>query len=345
MIEQLDKAISDGYVRCQPHPTAPLTIYNYSEQCQFKRAWTPITLAARGLILDDLGNVVARGFQKFFNLSEHGPYFKLPDEEYKVLDKLDGSLGILYFVEGKPSISTRGSFTGLQAVRATEIFNKKYKDYQPPSGCTALFEIILPEDRKVVDYGKTEDLFHIGLVDNSTGLAKYDIDSNWPGPKVKELEPLPPDKLGKQIKPNAEGFVVKFRSGFQVKIKLEEYCRLHRLMYCTSTKSIWEHLASGGGLLSLIEGVPDELMPFIKEHEYKLRMAFGWVEEDSLKQFLKIRHLADESRKAFADAAMKYKHPSILFSMLDGKDYKKTIWKMLEPEWVPAKAPPSEDVA
>lgn len=48
------------------HPTLPLTVYNYTNSCQYTRAWTPVTTAARGLVVDDAGNVIARPWAKFF---------------------------------------------------------------------------------------------------------------------------------------------------------------------------------------------------------------------------------------------------------------------------------------
>lgn len=341
MLDALRKLQADGLVSCQRHPHAPLTIWNYTARCQYSRAWTPETLAARGLILHDDGSVVARGFVKFFNLGEHqGP---LPDEPFRVFDKVDGSLGILYFVDGEPAIATRGSFASDQAVRATAMFRERYADYLPPPGFTAVFEIVYPANRIVVDYGHREDLFHLGLVSNETGLPKLLLDHGWRGPQAEVFEPMPPHALAKLVKPNAEGFVVRYAGGFQVKVKLEEYVRIHRLMFQTSTRSIWEHLAAGGNMDGILAEVPDEVFDFVREQGGKLLLAFNAIENEAKDWFKSIR--GANGRKAFAEEAKKYHYPSILFAMFDDKPYQHMIWKLIEPEWLPAKAAPLEAVA
>jgi RNA ligase len=86
-----------------------------------------------------------------------------------VYDKLDGSLGILYFYDDKPYIATRGSFTSEQAERANKIFQKKYSHLHFNKEHTYLFEIIYPENRIVVDYGAKEDLILLAVLDTETG--------------------------------------------------------------------------------------------------------------------------------------------------------------------------------
>lgn len=66
----LNSYLKDGLVRKQLHPTLPLSIWNYSEKCQFTRAWDDITNQCRGLITDMDGKIVARSFNKFHNIEE-----------------------------------------------------------------------------------------------------------------------------------------------------------------------------------------------------------------------------------------------------------------------------------
>src|SRR5690242_15452026 len=96
-------ALADaGYLTMRPHPTANLAIWNYTPRCQFERYWTPEMLMCRGLITTPDGEIVARPFPKFFNLDEHQG--DLPLEPFTVTAKMDGSLGILYWLDGKPQI-------------------------------------------------------------------------------------------------------------------------------------------------------------------------------------------------------------------------------------------------
>ena len=123
----LQKMVDEKFISVQKHPTEPLFIYNYTQRCQFDRVWNNETLACRGLILNDKNEIVARPFPKFFNLQEvidQGG--QIPAEDFIVTEKMDGSLGILYWVEDKPYLATRGSFVSDQAIMGNWILHNKY---------------------------------------------------------------------------------------------------------------------------------------------------------------------------------------------------------------------------
>src|SRR5260370_29373116 len=153
-VRAINQQVDEGYIVKHKHPTADLYIYNYTSKTQFDGYWTPETKACRGLILDEQGLVVARPFEKFFTLEQHPE--PLPVEPFDVFEKLDGSLGILYWIDAEPFIATRGSFNGEHAERANRILHAKYSGLF--SGLdrrvTYLFEIIYPQNRIVVDYGE-----------------------------------------------------------------------------------------------------------------------------------------------------------------------------------------------
>ena len=121
-LEILNQYQSQGLLYQQVHPTLPLSIWNYSEKVQYDSLWDDITLSCRGLVTDDNGNVVARPFRKFFNIEE-GKH--TPTEQFQVFEKMDGSLGILFFYGDKWVFASRGSFTSDQALKFKEIFTKK----------------------------------------------------------------------------------------------------------------------------------------------------------------------------------------------------------------------------
>lgn len=125
-LDILLEAVDKGYVTTQKHPYLPLVIYNYTRLCQFEKMWNPATLSARGLILDIEGNFVAKGLDKFFNYEELGNN-PIPNFEYVYRqEKADGSFGIIFYYKNEWVIATRGSFQSEQAIRAKEIFFKKY---------------------------------------------------------------------------------------------------------------------------------------------------------------------------------------------------------------------------
>lgn len=165
---ELAAAIEAGYVKVQHHPGLPLVIYNYTERCQWERAWTDVTLQCRGLIADDAGMVLARPWAKFFNYGEHPEGSIDLGAPAEVTDKLDGSLGILYPVPDGWAIATRGSFTSDQAIWATEWFRRyaNLEFFNPRH--TYLFEILIRWNRIVVHYD-WEGLVLIGIVDTETG--------------------------------------------------------------------------------------------------------------------------------------------------------------------------------
>ena len=145
--KELDKRVKNGLIYCKRYED--LTIYNYTPEVQFKKLWDEYTLVARGLILNNKGDIVARPWAKFFNLNE------IPETEINSLDesiqlditvKMDGSLGILYKHKGEWKIATRGSFDSDQAKKATKILNIKYANslskLEEFTENTLLFEII-----------------------------------------------------------------------------------------------------------------------------------------------------------------------------------------------------------
>src|SRR4051812_9866524 len=85
--------LAEGYVRRGDHPTLPLSIYNYTAKSQFDEEWNDVTEQCRGLIVNHAGEVVARPFRKFFNLSQLRDD-QIPQEPFRVYEKLDGSLGV-----------------------------------------------------------------------------------------------------------------------------------------------------------------------------------------------------------------------------------------------------------
>ncbi|MFD0520246.1 RNA ligase [Paractinoplanes durhamensis] len=183
---ELATVVETGLVRRQRHPSLPLSIYNYTEACQYTGAWTPVTLACRGLIVDDAGRVLARPLRKFFNHTEaHAPQ---ADGQVRVTDKSDGSLGIIYHDGTGLAVATRGSFASDQAIHATELLNKRYADFVPPTGRTVLVEIIYPGNRIVVDYAGLDDLVLLGAVDIATGRTYGPEVPEWPGPVVESFD-------------------------------------------------------------------------------------------------------------------------------------------------------------
>lgn len=322
----LQQLIADRYISVQKHPTANLFIYNYTPKAQYERLWNEWTLACRGLILDAEGHVVARPFPKFFNLSELDPA-QIPVEPFTVYEKMDGSLGILYWLNDGPAMATRGSFMSEQARWATALLHSRYAHTHDKldRSKTYLFEVIYPTNRIVVDYGDREDLVLLAVIDNATGQ-----DEALPAvgfPVVPQYDGIADfGTLSALDTPNSEGFVVKFASGLRVKIKLAEYVRLHRILTGVSNVAIWEYMATGQSLDELLDAVPDEFYDWVKQTKTQLEGQYQAIEAECRACF---RDHGDRKTNALYYQTQRY--PSVLFKMLDNQPYDHIIWKHIRP--------------
>lgn len=331
--------LTAGFVKGVRHREAPYTILNYTDRAQFAHVWNDVTLACRGLIIDDSGRVVARPFKKFFNhnqtdISREGPV--------SVTEKIDGSLGILYQLpDGSHHVATRGSFCSEQAVHATEVWEKRYKEtFTPNPEWTYLFEIVFPDNRVVVDYKDFDDLVLLGAISIETGLSVplEQAATNWPGPVVETLSYKSFDAaLNAPARQGVEGCVVHFSdTDMRIKIKEESYVRLHQLVTDVSERRVWEALSSNIDIEAAFEGVPDELFEFVRTTKERLKSQF-----DELTNQVFARTAAtcealgpNFSRQEFAKAVAlcsDFELSRSMFAVLDGKDFSAAVWKTLRP--------------
>ncbi|MEO8568524.1 MAG: T4 RnlA family RNA ligase [Ginsengibacter sp.] len=330
--ELLQEMVNERMVNVAKHPSENLFIYNYSAKAQYDKVWNEITLMARGLILDQDLHIVARPFRKFFNLNELSPS-EIPSLPFVVEEKLDGSLGILYWINDKPFIATRGSFDSKQAVHANTILHTKYRDTfeKIEKDKTYLFEIIYPENRIVIDYGDSDDLILLSIINNETGFDE--LLNNNPGFKtvtyydgINDLE-----KIANLNWENKEGFVIKFENSFRTKIKFSEYIKLHRIVTGISNVAIWEYMKEGKCIEELLERVPDEFYNWVKQTQELIRKQYDEIYDESKMVFKEM-----PTRKETALYFQHQKHPSVLFGMLDGKQPDKIIWRMIRPGFTKA---------
>lgn len=318
--------MDEGYVHYQQHPSQELYIYNYTQSAQYNRVWNEVTLMCRGLIMDASHNIIARPFPKFFNLGEYEGQI-IPDLDFEVYEKMDGSLGILYWVGAQPFIATRGSFTSDQAMKASELLRTTYAHTLEmlSKEKTYLFEIIYPENKIVVDYGQEESLVLLAVIDTATGADLPLEDIGFP--IVKKHDGIKDIKTLKSMEEaNKEGLVLKYSDGYRLKVKFDEYLRLHRIITQVSTISIWEHLRNGQTLDVIIDQVPDEFYNWVKSIETNLIEEYKAIEALCISNFKVM-----EDRKATAHYFRTLPYSKILFAMLDNKDYSDMIWRELRP--------------
>jgi RNA ligase len=345
-INIINQYIERGLVTKNNHPSLPISIYNYTPTTQYEGKWDEITKMCRGLVLDEEGNVLAKPFNKFFNLEEHN-INELPNESFQVFEKMDGSLGILFNYEGEWILATKGSFTSEQAIKGKEIL-KKYRYERLLTGFTYLFEIIYPENRIVLDYEGMEDLVLLAVIDNSDGyeLDIHDENINLEGNRFKHIYKnlgfnlvkkyngiTDYSILGGMVGTDREGYVVKFKGGMRIKIKGEDYVRLHRIITNVTKRTIWEYLSEGRPFDELLERVPDEFYEWVKSTKVELEFQYYVIKREYRLIYNSIiDKVGNENRRNFAELAKTYKHPNILFQMLDDKNVENAIWYLIYPE-------------
>jgi RNA ligase len=337
----LEEMVEQGYVRFGTHNEFPeLRIYEYTAKAMFERKWNMVTTQTRGLIVNwDTKEVLARPFTKFFNYGEPAQLDQIRldlDDEVEVYDKLDGSLGIRYRrPDGKSAIATKGSFHSEQADWATKELHK-YMSTHLDDDLTWLFEVIYPENRIVVTYDFS-GLVLLGARDTESGDEYFPEDLlEWHGrtatryryKTLREALEAPPRK-------NAEGFVV-YLSEFdvRVKIKQEDYLKLHKTVFSFGPQYIYDRLDDGQSEEEILSGLPDEfhkeaqslMAGFMLEH-MRLRNLYMRQHKEVYKEGM--------SREDYAVVAMDYPGWDWMFMLFD-KDplFAEKIWKTLNPKAV-----------
>lgn len=376
MLETLEKYYSEGLLHKQTHPTLDLTIWNYTPKVQYEKLWDEITLQCRGLVTNSEGKVIARPFGKFFNYEEH-TIDEIPNENYTIYEKMDGSLGILFYYEtvltneeryniwfnnnyetgmerfydpnklpnfddpyyeptpkikGEWIMATRGSFTSVQSSKGFELLSKYnvsdlFKTY------TYLFEIIYNENRIVVDYKGDEKLVLLGAIETATGVedditiySYYGFDVVTHYEYVNETY----ESLKEKISDDREGYVIKFKNGFRMKIKGDEYCRLHHILTNISNRDVWEYLKDGKPLDDILNKVPDEFYDWVKTTVSNLQNKFNLIKievEDEFKELI--------NKKEFAEKIKDNPNKSFLFKRLDSysNQLNEMIWNSIYPTY------------
>lgn len=339
---QIIKEYEDkGLITICYHDRLDLRILNYSRTCQFDKLWDDFTLQCRGLVVDGDGKIVSRNFSKFFNYEELNPK-DIPICGFELFDKVDGSLGILFWYKGHRIFCTKGSFYSEQANQGKIMLN--WKDiYCLDKSKTYVFEIIYPENRIVVDYNQQRDLIMLAKFD--TEGKEYDIKpyKEFGYTLVRKYRDFFSgfgflfDALKKDIKSNQEGYVLKFDNGFRMKIKGDEYVQLHKLKSNLNETFVWECLYKN--IEIPLENLPDEWDNWLKKTIKTFKYNYFQIEETVTKdfQYKMFGKYNDElpivDRKIFAEwvKTKPSKLQSIYFKKFDNKDCSQNIWKLLKP--------------
>ena len=230
----LEALLSSGYISKTRHPIEDLYIYNYTSKCKKEECWNEVTLWCRGIILSADNKILYHPIRKFFEFEQLYPEFKPQKSDFKIYEKKDGFLGIMYWIDKFPFLATRNSFISYPGIRGNEILYNKYSHlfhlFNPRY--TYYFEIVFPNKFLVTDYGETEDLFLLGAYNNEKGHEIPLEDIDLPISRVKQfhMNGEIPD-LMKHDSANDEGYVLLFNNNFRIKVKFPQYKVKYKLKY------------------------------------------------------------------------------------------------------------------
>jgi len=342
---EIDSLIEQGYISKRKHPTFDYYILNYTVKTQFDWFWNKYTMACRGLIVNSNNKIIARPFPKFFNDDQLDKMeWKIPKEPFEAFEKMDGSLGIMFhhysthFKKWTHHIATRGSFESDQANKGNKLL-EGYAEVKWNPKYTYLFEIICIESKVVVNYDK-EKLVLLAIIETNTGreLSHKEMIAHLSSCTIEIVKRYNINDwkllLDNFDGDNREGFVIKFSSGFRVKIKYERYKELHRAICGLSARRLWEQLVEGKKRDDLIANIPDEFHTWTKNQLNILFFKFDIIEEYTLLIFHQILKELEPgySKKDFAMKVINNPYSGILFLMENKRDYSPSIWKLIKPE-------------
>lgn len=151
--------------------------YNFTNKAFYNKTWNENTVKARGLFLDEDGKIVARGYDKFFNLNERPELTERRLFSWKFpltsAAKENGSLGMVTNYNNQPFYSTKKSVTGEYRDRLEKHLNEHlgsnvgaFFERLRVLKATALFEVVDKADPHIISY-KREGVVLIGLVRNT----------------------------------------------------------------------------------------------------------------------------------------------------------------------------------
>lgn len=267
--------------------------FKYTAQAIYSGIWNRVTLHARGHVFNiSSGKCVLRPWDKFFNYSElvlpdssftptyraavaEGMHFPQNDKNEKLqgklghfiaTDKLDGSLCIAGMVDSKPMITSSGAIHS----EHSEWSRNWLENHNIPSkfepGLTYMFETIADIFLHPIKYDY-EGCTLLGIIDNATGQElPFDyterIAQEWgiATPQCVNVTSLADaQKFVAGLPANKEGIVITFENGFKVKMKGDEFLKIHKLFHGLTPGNLMENFD--------VEKMtfPDSLMSIIPE--------------------------------------------------------------------------------
>jgi poly(A) polymerase len=258
-------------------------ILNYSTKFHFatidnslldgRPKWSMQLRICRGIIFDvHTAELVSFPYEKFFNTNEYVDTTdsividKLNTHDYVTLEKIDGIMVQAFYDRHSNTIrlATRSMLDQFEDKKrfidkATMLLPRadkglELKNYLRTARKSLVMELVDPEFRVVVDYGRRSDLVLHGIRDLETMeiLGKQEMDdialafglTVVQAHSFSSYEGL--YEFKEKFEGNVEGYVIRFDDGSMVKIKTQDYFRklagLKALNYRTIGDSMLDHM-------------------------------------------------------------------------------------------------------
>jgi hypothetical protein len=315
--------------------------------------WNKTNLHYRSLIISkETSEILSSGWPKFFNCGEKPDCYPDPNkyDDWNIQEKLDGSLLIVDYVNGKFNMRTRGtpSYINQNNFKDFELLKEYHPDIvsylEENNHLSLLLEIVTPNNIIVIRTPMVR-FYLLGAIDK-TNLKPLPIkkvedisqDLKIPMPEVYSFDNL--EETIKTVKEwkGKEGIVISYNNNQnRIKIKSDWYCWIHKIKSKLNSES------------NLIEFYVNEGLPSYKKFYNIIKNNFDWELAEQMKN--EISRMVDCGKKVkkiitgmygFIDTIKHYStrkeqaqqiissygggqnnRESMLFNLLDGKDLSK----------------------
>lgn len=259
----LNDMLNNDLVRVKESGVPGVVACNFTRKAFYKGAWDEQTVRARGLFLDkNTGEVVARGYDKFFNIGQNGAPATIRDlaveaaksnnPNVSLRKKHNGFLAIVATINNKLTVLSKSGITAYSR-EAERILRDQIGD----AGCerlrrvladnnmSATFECISKRDPHMVYYTKDKMIF-LDFIHNAPDYDPVPLDTAFT--TIRAVDPLMPVAESKTLAywwmwenddltniitrmaekashEHSEGYVISYGDGRMAKIKTEWYTR------------------------------------------------------------------------------------------------------------------------
>lgn len=300
----------------------------------------------RGIKFNNNGQIICRPLNKFFNLNEkEETQSNMIDikQDHVILEKLDGSFIAPYIADNRLIYGTKMGETFITEQVLDFIKDKQnYNEFSLhliDAGYTPIFEFTSPANRIVIPYNETNMTLiavrhmvsgrYYSYDEMKEQARKYNI------PVVKMLagsiENMQEFVDRTRGLVNEEGYVIRFTSGYMLKLKADDYVRKHKTKDTISLEKNILEIIFSETLDDIVADLPEEDATKVKKYaEAVNHSAFDLCSK--LSTLVKEQKtLLNNEKKRFALEVIpnNKQYAPLLFAMWDGKEPMDVIRKYI----------------